>query len=66
MSSIFYNVANVTNNTLDKPVPVYDTELPSTSITNLVGNTETIKNKLYEREKYWINKLKTVYTQGLN
>ena len=33
------------------------------------NNTDTpdsIKDKLYNRERYWINKLKTVYPQGLN
>ena len=33
---------------------------------SLTNSSPSIKDKLYEREKYWIDKLKTVYPQGLN
>ena len=33
---------------------------------NPTDNPNTIRNTLYQRERYWINKLKTVYPQGLN
>ena len=40
---------------------------PIEQISTDSNNTPTdIKNKLYKRENYWINKLKTVYPQGLN
>ena len=40
---------------------------PIEQITNHpTDSPESIKNILLTREKYWINKLKTVYPQGLN
>ena len=35
-------------------------------ITDNTDNVNTIRDKLYQRERYWINKLKSVYPQGLN
>ena len=34
--------------------------------TDHTDNVNTIRDKLYQRERYWINKLKSVYPQGLN
>ena len=35
-------------------------------ITNDTDTTTIIRDKLHQRERYWINKLKCVYPQGLN
>ena len=35
-------------------------------ITDHTDNTNTTRNKLHQRERYWIDKLKSVYPQGLN
>ena len=34
--------------------------------TNSTDSTATIRDKLYQRERYWIDKFKCVYPQGLN
>ena len=62
------NNKNSTNSTVDQhfAIPGHTMTVQPIELIDTESTNNNTRDKLYERERYWINKLKTVYPQGLN